>query len=55
VEIIRNYLSKSYVVSVHPYSGVILDIIPKPFGLSNKDALGKDRMIIPVQFLDKGI
>jgi hypothetical protein len=54
VEVTRNYLKKSYVVSVSPFSGIILDIIPRPLGLSNKDALGKDRLLIPLQFLDKG-
>lgn len=52
VEVIKNHLKKSYVVSVHPYNGTILDIIPRPLGISNKDALGKDKQIIPVNYLD---
>jgi len=55
VEIIRagGGYKKSYVVSVHPYDGTILDIIPKPLGINNKDALGKDRLVIPVNLMEK--
>lgn len=53
VEIIkRPGLVTKWIVSVHPINGTILDIIPKPLGLNSKDSLGKDKVIIPVQFLD---
>jgi len=51
VEVIRKSYKKNYVVSVHPYNGTILDIIPKPLGINSKDALGKDKQIVPVQFV----
>jgi hypothetical protein len=53
--IIKNRLKKSYIISMNPFTGVIRDIIPKPLGINSKDSLGKDKQIIPVQFLDNKI
>lgn len=50
--IIKNRLKKSYIVGIHPYNGSVLDLLPQPLGIGNKDALKKDIKIIPVQFLD---
>ncbi|CAK0756908.1 conserved hypothetical protein [Azospirillaceae bacterium] len=53
VEVWKKSYKKSYTVSVEPYDGTILDIIPQPLGISSKNALVKDIKIVPAQFLEK--